>query len=50
MRGVTFSPGFEGRARGIQDRLPPGQYPTESFPVHSAGPTPQVATDPWSFT
>ncbi|MFB8773093.1 molybdopterin-dependent oxidoreductase [Streptomyces broussonetiae] len=50
MRGVTFSPGFEGRARGIQDRLPPGQYPTESFPVLSAGPTPQVDTDTWSFT
>ncbi|MFE6283139.1 sulfite oxidase-like oxidoreductase [Streptomyces sp. NPDC057877] len=46
----TFSPGFEGRARGIRERLPPGQYPTESFPVLSAGPTPQVPTATWSFT
>ncbi|MGW1223881.1 sulfite oxidase-like oxidoreductase [Streptomyces sp. NPDC001478] len=36
--------------RSLVERLPPGQYPTESFPVLSAGPTPQVPTDRWSFT
>jgi DMSO/TMAO reductase YedYZ molybdopterin-dependent catalytic subunit len=46
----SFSPGFRGRARALTDRLPPGQYPTESFPVLSAGPTPRVTTDTWLFT
>ena len=31
-------------------RLPPGQYLTEDFPVLSAGPTPRVDLDKWSFT
>ncbi|MEU1275899.1 molybdopterin-dependent oxidoreductase [Streptomyces sp. NPDC005799] len=46
----SFSPGFRGRARSLADRLPPGQYPTEQFPVLSAGPTPRVSTDTWTFT
>ncbi|MCO4696358.1 molybdopterin-dependent oxidoreductase [Streptomyces sp. NPDC096538] len=46
----SFSPGFRGRGRSFVDRLPPGQYPTESFPVLSAGPTPEVSTDTWTFT
>ncbi|MGP4111466.1 sulfite oxidase-like oxidoreductase [Streptomyces sp. 4N509B] len=46
----TYSPGFQGRARTLQERLPPGQYPTESFPVLSAGPTPQVPLESWTFT
>ncbi|WP_312866162.1 molybdopterin-dependent oxidoreductase [Streptomyces boluensis] len=33
----------------FEGRLPPGQYPTETFPVLSAGPTPQLPTDHWSF-
>ncbi|MER7911451.1 MULTISPECIES: sulfite oxidase-like oxidoreductase [unclassified Streptomyces] len=45
-----LSPGFRGKARDLVSRLPPGQYPTESFPVLSAGPTPHVPTDRWSFT
>ena len=45
-----LSPGFHGRGRALVDRLPPGQYPTESFPVLSIGPTPRVTTDHWSFT
>ncbi|MFJ6982734.1 MULTISPECIES: molybdopterin-dependent oxidoreductase [unclassified Streptomyces] len=45
-----FSPGFRGRARQVADRLPPGQYPTESFPVLSAGPTPRIDPDAWRFT
>ncbi|WBB58801.1 sulfite oxidase-like oxidoreductase [Streptomyces sp. WMMC500] len=47
-----LSPGFRGRGGGqaFAERLPPGQYPTESFPVLSAGPTPRVPEDRWSFT
>ncbi|MBO1335718.1 sulfite oxidase-like oxidoreductase [Streptomyces sp. VRA16 Mangrove soil] len=48
---ASLSPGFHGRSsRSLVDRLPPGQYPTESFPVLSAGPTPHVPTERWSFT
>lgn len=44
--------GFFGRRPSADDaaRLPPGQYKTEDFPVLSAGPTPQVQTDTWTFT
>ncbi|MGW3302688.1 sulfite oxidase-like oxidoreductase [Streptomyces rubiginosohelvolus] len=45
-----LSPGFRGRPHAFAGRLPPGQYPTESFPVLSAGPTPDIPTDRWSFT
>jgi DMSO/TMAO reductase YedYZ molybdopterin-dependent catalytic subunit len=44
------SPGFHGRRRSAAEQLPPGQYLTEDFPVLSAGPTPRVPTDRWSFT
>ncbi|RKS80270.1 DMSO/TMAO reductase YedYZ molybdopterin-dependent catalytic subunit [Motilibacter peucedani] len=43
----SFSPGFTGRRR--QPDLPPGQYLEEGFPVLSAGPTPRISTDDWSF-
>ncbi|MGW7264489.1 molybdopterin-dependent oxidoreductase [Streptomyces sp. NPDC054842] len=46
----TFSPGFHGRTHRFEGRLPPGQYPTEDFPVLSAGPTPRVSTDHWEFS
>lgn len=48
----SLSPGFHGRGRpaSLGERLPPGQYPTESFPVLSAGPTPRVPTETWTFT
>jgi DMSO/TMAO reductase YedYZ molybdopterin-dependent catalytic subunit len=47
--------GFVGRrtAAGtgnVADRIPPGQYLTTDFPVLSAGPTPRVPLDRWSFT
>jgi DMSO/TMAO reductase YedYZ molybdopterin-dependent catalytic subunit len=44
--------GFTGRrqAPDVAERLPPGQYLTEDFPVLSAGPTPHVRTEDWSFT
>ena len=54
MIGTSFvsivSPGFSGRRRSADDRLPPGQYLTHDFPVLSAGPTPRLSTDRWTFT
>jgi len=46
----VVTPGFEGRARSGNPRLPPGQYLAEDFPVLSAGPTPRVPTETWEFT
>ena len=44
------SRGFVGRPHGPgADRLPPGQYLERGFPVLTAGPTPRVETDEWSF-
>jgi DMSO/TMAO reductase YedYZ molybdopterin-dependent catalytic subunit len=43
------SRGFEGRRRGSDPRLPPGQYLVTDFPVLSAGPTPRVSRDAWEF-
>ncbi|HEY2474991.1 MAG TPA: sulfite oxidase-like oxidoreductase [Candidatus Cybelea sp.] len=45
-----ISRGFVGRRRAGAASLPPGQYLTEDFPVLSAGPTPRVPFDKWSFT
>jgi DMSO/TMAO reductase YedYZ molybdopterin-dependent catalytic subunit len=44
--------GFTGRGRSGDEasRTPPGQHLVEDFPVLSAGPTPRVDTDRWSFT
>jgi DMSO/TMAO reductase YedYZ molybdopterin-dependent catalytic subunit len=44
--------GFKGRPQApeIADRLPPGQSLTADFPVLSAGPTPRIRTEDWSFT
>ncbi len=44
--------GFTGRGQPseIKDRIPPGQSLTDDFPVLSAGPTPRVRTEDWSFT
>jgi DMSO/TMAO reductase YedYZ molybdopterin-dependent catalytic subunit len=50
---VSFiSRGFRGRPRERekQDRLPPGQYSVEDFPVLSAGPTPRTPLSQWSFS
>ena len=40
---------FGGRRRDDNPAVPPGQYVTESFPVLSVGPTPQISTDDWEF-
>ena len=44
--------GFGGRQppRDVSDRLPPGQFMTEDFPVLSAGPNPHISMDDWTFT
>ena len=42
--------GFTGRGGGAsRTRLPPGQFETDDFPVLSAGPTPAVPLETWSF-
>ncbi|WP_432091741.1 molybdopterin-dependent oxidoreductase [Streptomyces sp. NRRL F-5630] len=46
----ALTPGFHGKPRRLTDRLPPGQYPTEMFPVLSAGPTPRLRTETYTFT
>lgn len=53
---ILMSPitrGF-GRKRPLEaasaERLPPGQYLVDDFPVLSAGPTPRVALEDWRFT
>jgi len=50
---MPISRGFRGRAHrddGAADRVPPGQYLTDDFPVLSAGPTPHTPVDEWTFT
>ncbi|MEU3498581.1 sulfite oxidase-like oxidoreductase [Kitasatospora cineracea] len=47
---ATLTPGFHGHRRTRGDRLPPGQFLTEDFPVLSAGPTPGIDTASWHFT
>jgi len=43
--------GFHGRRGDVPaERVPPGQCVTTDFPVFSAGPTPGIALDEWSFT
>ncbi len=44
--------GFTGRRRdpAQADRLPPGQYLVRDFPVLSAGPTPHIAPEAWTFS
>jgi len=42
--------GFRGKRRDSESgRVPPGQYVTDDFPVLSAGPTPKVPAENWSF-
>lgn len=45
--------GFSGRTRAdaaTANRLPPGQFLEQGFPVLSAGPTPRVRAEDWTFT
>jgi DMSO/TMAO reductase YedYZ molybdopterin-dependent catalytic subunit len=43
--------GFVGRQHAPDrgERIPPGQYVTDDFPVLSAGPTPRTALADWDF-
>ncbi len=45
------SRGFVGKRRDLEgtNRIPPGQYRVRDFPVLSAGPTPRLALDRWTF-
>ena len=48
-----ISRGFHGRRgtpAGAEERVPPGQYVTEGFPVLSAGPTPRTPLTEWTFS
>ena len=49
---MTVSRDFRGRRKreAEPDRLPPGQYVTDDFPVLSAGPTPHTPLEQWSFS
>src|SRR5205809_7453694 len=38
------------RERAVADRLPPGQYPTEKWPVLHYGGVPRVDIATWDFT
>jgi DMSO/TMAO reductase YedYZ molybdopterin-dependent catalytic subunit len=46
------SRGFRGKRRDSDSsgRLPPGQYIVHDYPVLSAGPTPRVNLDDWTFS
>ena len=46
------SRGFRGKRRdtGSGSRLPPGQYLVNDWPVLSAGPTPRIDLDKWTFS
>lgn len=46
-----FSRGFRGRRRqpDQDERVPPGQYLVDGFPVLSAGPTPHTPLEEWDF-
>lgn len=47
---AVFSRGFGSRRRESSPDLPPGQYLATDFPVLSAGPTPRIRTEDWSFS
>jgi len=51
MSEVPISRGFRPRRQEQvpKNRVPPGQYVTADFPVLSAGPTPQIGLENWTF-
>ena len=51
MSEPPISRGFRGRRRSDSQvgRVPPGQHVTTDFPVLSAGPTPEIDPESWSF-
>jgi DMSO/TMAO reductase YedYZ molybdopterin-dependent catalytic subunit len=51
-RMAHISRGFRGKREKEREeaRLPPGQYLVRDFPVLSAGPTPRIPLEEWSFS
>jgi DMSO/TMAO reductase YedYZ molybdopterin-dependent catalytic subunit len=51
MTEPPISRGFRGRKRpdDVSARIPPGQHLVSDFPVLSAGPTPDIDMQTWSF-
>ncbi|WP_432565128.1 molybdopterin-dependent oxidoreductase [Kineococcus sp. SYSU DK003] len=47
---ASFTRGFAGRRREVDPDLPPGQTLVRDWPVLSAGATPYVDRDEWSFS
>jgi DMSO/TMAO reductase YedYZ molybdopterin-dependent catalytic subunit len=50
--GIMVTRGFTGRGQSseLAGRIPPGQHLVDGFPVLSAGPTPKIALESWTFT
>ena len=48
MMGIISS-GFHGKRHAGNPALPPGQHETDTFPVLTAGPAPNIATADWEF-
>jgi hypothetical protein len=46
---ISVGLGSKRRVQAPKDRVPPGQYVTTDFPVLSAGPTPQIKFEDWTF-
>jgi hypothetical protein len=51
VRVPIISRGFKGRRRADQadDRVPPGEYVTDDFPVLSAGPMQRMPLERWTL-
>ncbi len=49
-RGFVGRRGSTDGAGDVASRVPPGQYLTRDFPVLTAGPTPRITLDRWSFS
>ena len=47
--GSSRGDSADGGQDGPPDRVPPGQYLTDDFPVLSAGPTPHTPLEEWTF-
>lgn len=47
---MSISEGFFGRPRRDSDRLPPGQFLVDDFPVLTAGPTPRIDRSDWTLS
>ena len=47
---MSTTRGFFRRRSGDDERLPPGQYLENGFPVLSAGPTPHTPLEQWDFS